>query len=103
MIKGLERFRTHFAGYEEQYVLIGGVALWLLMTDAGLDPRATKDLDIVLVVEALDPAFVKAFWAFIQAGRYQVQERSDGTKVFYRFAKPQEDGYRKLPRLRHIQ
>ena len=26
MVKGLDTFRNHFAGYEEQYVLIGGAA-----------------------------------------------------------------------------
>ena len=50
MVRGLEQFRLHFAGDTEGYVLIGGVAASLLMEEAGLTFRATKDLDIVLVV-----------------------------------------------------
>ena len=58
------------------------------MTGAGLAFRATKDLDIVLYVEALDNAFVQAFWEFVRAGGYEVQEKSTGEKQFYRFQKP---------------
>lgn len=55
------RFRAHFAGHEHQYVLIGGAACELIMDEVGLDIRATKDLDIVLIVEALDAAFAERF------------------------------------------
>jgi hypothetical protein len=43
------------------------------MTGAGLAFRATKDLDIVLYVEALDAEFVRAFWDFVRGGGYEVQ------------------------------
>jgi hypothetical protein len=43
------------------------------MEDAGDSFRATKDLDIVLVVEALDAGFVAHFWSFIDAGGYQIR------------------------------
>ena len=49
MVIGVDRFRAHFAGHEHQYVLIGGAACELIMDEVGLDFRATKDLDIVLV------------------------------------------------------
>ncbi len=58
MVKGLELFREHFREYTDRYVLIGGAACDLAMGEAGLDFRATKDLDIVLCVEALDKTFV---------------------------------------------
>lgn len=61
MVAGVDRFRAHFSGHEHQYVLIGGAACELIMEEAGLDFRATKDLDIVLIVEALDPAFSETF------------------------------------------
>lgn len=93
MVTGVDRFRAHFADHEHQYVLIGGAACELIMDDAGLDFRATKDLDIVLIVEALDPAFSAAFMAFIQAGGYEIQQRSEGERILYRFAKPATDGY----------
>jgi len=63
------------------------------MQEAGLVFRATKDLDIVLFVEALDAEFVEVFWAFVHEGGYQVQEKADGTKRFYRFQKPKSDAY----------
>lgn len=59
MVVGVDRFREHFAGFDHQYVLIGGAACELLMGDVGLDFRATKD-----------------------------RERSEGQRVLYRFQKP---------------
>ena len=53
MVKGLAKFREQFRSHAGQYVLIGGAACDLLMEEAGLEFRATKDLDIVLSVEAL--------------------------------------------------
>lgn len=88
MVVGVDRFRAHFAGQDHQYVLIGGAACELIMADVGLDFRATKDLDIVLLVETLDPAFSDRFWAFVEEGGYQIRQRSEGKRVLYRFQKP---------------
>ena len=74
MVTSVDRFRAHFAGHEDQYVLIGGAACDLVMTDAGLDFRATKDLDIVLIVEVLDATFAERFWAFVEDGAYEIQQ-----------------------------
>lgn len=93
MVAGLDLFRAHFAGHGHQFVLIGGAACELLMGDVGLEFRATKDLDLVLIVEALDPAFSERFWAFIEAGGYEVRERSEGRRILYRFQKPAVQGY----------
>ncbi len=60
MVRGLEIFQERFAACVDQYVLIGGTAASLTMEEAGLEFRATKDLDIVLHVEALTPAFGEA-------------------------------------------
>lgn len=57
MVKGLDIFRRHFDGHTDQFILIGGTAATLAMEGAGLEFRATKDLDIVLHIEALKPAF----------------------------------------------
>ncbi|HRR41289.1 MAG TPA: hypothetical protein P5244_08670 [Syntrophales bacterium] len=93
MVIGLDTFAAHFAAYQEHYVLIGGAAAWLILDEAGIDPRATKDLDIVLCLEALDREFVSVFWDFIRAGGYQIQEKSSGAKNFYRFQRPSRQGY----------
>ena len=86
MVKGLDVFRAWFADYPDQYILIGGTAASLAMEEAGLEFRATKDLDIVLHVEALRPAFGETFWKFIEAGGYEIRQASDaGKPSFYRF------------------
>ncbi len=93
MVIGLNRFRQHFAPYANQYVLIGGTACTVIMQESGLDFRATKDLDIVLYVEALNFDFASAFWNFIEEGGYQNRQCSTGKEVFYRFATPATSDY----------
>lgn len=93
MVKGLVKFTEHFAGHEDQYVLIGGTAMVLALEEVDIPTRGTKDLDIVLSLEVLDPAFVAAFWAFVREGDYEVKERSDSDRTFYRFRRPKTDGF----------
>ena len=94
MVKGLDLFREHFAAVADQYVLIGGTAATLAMDEVGLDFRATKDLDIVLHIEVLSPAFGSAFWAFVDRGGYEIRQASDtGKPVLYRFMKPADPGF----------
>lgn len=88
MVRGIESFREWFRGYEEQYVLIGGTACDMLMSDEGLDFRATKDFDLVLIVEAVHTDFGKRFWEYIRAGNYEHRNKSTGTPQFYRFTHP---------------
>ncbi len=94
MVRGLNDFKKHFTDYADKYVLIGGTACNLIMEEAGLDFRATKDLDIVLYIEALDADFVSTFWKFIKMGGYQHRQRSSGKEIFYRFSAPNN---RKFP------
>lgn len=93
MVVGIDKFREHFAGHEDQYAIIGGAACDLLFDAAGLDFRATKDIDMVLCVEVVNAAFGKAFRAFLDAGGYQARERSNGEKEFYRFHKPTDQSF----------
>ena len=94
MVRGLNIFREYFAGHADQFVLIGGTAATLAMEEAGLEFRATKDLDIVLHIEALRPSFGEAFWSFVEAGGYEIRQASDtGKPVFYRFQKPADERF----------
>lgn len=93
MVTGLELFTKYFKEYKESYILIGGAATDRWLDLAGFPYRATKDLDIILVVEALNRDFVKHFWSFIQEGEYEIREKSDGKPVLYRFIKPKTKGY----------
>lgn len=89
MIKGLDIFRERFRDFPGSLVLIGGAACDDWFTRQGLKFRATKDLDIVLLLEAVNPDFVAAMRKFIDDGGYEIRQRSDGGRpVLYRFAKP---------------
>ncbi len=79
MVKGLEIFKQYFSKFNDHYILIGGIACTLAMRKANLDFRATRDLDIVLCIEALDRKFVETFWHFIKNGGYQHRQRSTGS------------------------
>lgn len=88
-VRGLALFRDRFAAHQEKYFLIGGCALHATLSEAGKAARATKDLDIVLVVEAIDQSFVELFWQFVEEGGYEIRQEGDGgTRNFYRFKKP---------------
>lgn len=91
--KELDTFKNYFGDYKDQYVLIGGSATKLVLEDADLRARATKDLDIVLCAKALTKEFVTKFWEFISAGGYEIKKRSNGGSVYYRFEKPTIDGF----------
>lgn len=95
MVNGLEKFREHFSRFEGMYTLIGGVACGLLMNEAGLNFRSTKDFDVVLIIEALNEDFGKSFWQFIKDGEYEIRERSNGEPEFYRFKNPKDTSYPK--------
>jgi len=89
MIVGYESFREHFKGYEDCYTIIGGTACDILMRDAALDFRATKDVDMILLVEERFEAFAKLFWEYIRAGQYKCGWKSSDEPHFYRFTEPQ--------------
>ncbi len=96
MVKGLDVFRKYFADYEEQYVLIGGAACDILFESNEVNFRATRDLDMVLIIEALTPEFGEKFWNFIVAGRYRNKATNGRKTQFYRFDKPEEDSFPKM-------
>ena len=97
MVTGIERWKEYFNDYKDKYVLIGGAACNLLEEELNMNPRATKDLDLVLVVEALTPDFGLRLWDFIKAANYG--HRSKGENEFkheyYRFTNPQDKTYPK--------
>lgn len=93
MVTGIDRFREWFRGYEEQYAIIGGTACDLLMSEDGMDFRATKDIDLVLIVEAITPDFGKQFWQFVKDAGYEHRNKSTGLPQFYRFSHPTAGGY----------
>jgi hypothetical protein len=93
MVRGLEIFRQHFKDFTDNYVIIGGTACDIIIDNIGLTPRATKDIDIILIIEALSPEFVTHFWEFVKQGDYDVREKSEEDRKYYRFQKPQVEEF----------
>jgi hypothetical protein len=93
MVRGLDIFKKYFEQFPGNYVIIGGTACDIIIDEAGFVPRATKDIDIILVVEALSSEFVKQFWQFINDGKYQQREKSNDEREYYRFIKPENTDF----------
>lgn len=90
MARGLSRFAQCFAGDEAKYVLIGGVPTALLLEEGGLAARATKDLDVVLCIEALTVDSGRELWRYIDQGGYAIREQGSAPHRFYRLSSPAE-------------
>lgn len=93
MVSGFDSFREKFKGYEDCYTIIGGTACDILMNEAGLDFRATKDIDMILLIEERFTEFATAFWSYIKDGSYKCGWKSSDAPHFYRFTEPHAAGY----------
>lgn len=96
MVKGLDTFREYFGNYPDEYVLIGGAACDILFDNSNASFRVTRDLDMVLIVEALSEEFGKQFWRFVRDGGYINKAKSTGESQFYRFSSPSEEDFPKM-------
>ena len=97
MVKGIDIFQEYFNEYTDQYVLIGGAACSVSFEEQDINfGRTTKDLDIVLIVEAQTKEFGERFWKFIKDGKYRIRAKSNGEPQFYRFDKPEDDNFPKM-------
>ena len=103
MVRGLDVFREFFFGLEENYIIIGGTACNIYEEEMQQEPRATKDIDMILIIEALSDAFVKRFWEFIIAGGYLQRQRGESlieadsgrNHEYFRFIKPANKAFPK--------
>lgn len=95
MVTGLDKFREHFRNFSGNYIVIGGTACDIIIGEAGLLPRVTKDIDCVIIAEALSTEFVSEFWKFIKDGQYRIKEKEAKHKNFYRFKDPVKPGFPK--------
>ena len=92
MVHGIEKFKLEFSKFADQYVLIGGSACSLILEKLNNEFRTTKDLDIVLVIEALNEDFVETFFSFIGKGGYEHIDKNRENQ-YYRFSKPRDDAF----------
>ena len=93
MVIGLDIFKDYFKEYESCYLIIGGSACDIIIENGGFTPRATDDIDIILIIEALTPEFVKQFWNFIAVGKYGLRQKSTLKRNCYRFRNPETKGF----------
>lgn len=84
---GFDHFCSYLKGLENQYVIIGGGAASILLDDDGLEFRATKDVD--LVVLSRSDELNKRILAYIELGKYKTKEITDKKPRYYRFQAPE--------------
>lgn len=92
-VYGLDRFATYMQGLEDCYTVIGGTACDILMRDADLDFRATKDIDLVLLVENRLSEVAAAVWKLVKDGGYRCGWKNSDKVHFYRFTDPKAEGF----------
>lgn len=83
----LMSFKEAFKEYTDCYTVIGGAACFILMDAAGLEFRATKDVDMILVFEDKSAEFGKVFWDYIITGGYTCGWK-ESEAHYYRFTNP---------------
>jgi len=88
MVVGMELFRDKLKGFEDCYTVIGGAACDILMSEADIDFRLTKDIDMILILEDKRTEFAKTFWEFIRQGGYKCGWKNSDEMHFYRFTEP---------------
>lgn len=91
MVKGIESFKEKFKDYTDCYTVIGGTACDILMTKADQDFRATKDVDVILILEDRYQDFASLFWEYIKEGGYKCGWKSSPDMHFYRFTNPKPE------------
>ncbi len=84
-MEGLDKFREAFEAYSDNYVIIGGTACDFTMSGTIVRPRATHDIDMIVVVEKMTPAFGERFWQFVREAGYRPEKRKtdDGESAKY--------------------
>lgn len=97
---GLDKFREAFRDYAENYVIIGGTACDIVMAGTTVRPRATHDIDMIVIVENMTQEFGQKFWEFIkEAGyrpeRHKTAENEPAKYELYRFVNG-NPGYPKM-------
>lgn len=92
---GLDHFAEFFRGFGDCYTVIGGTACDILMSAYSTRTfRATKDLDMIVLMEDRFEEFAVRFWQYIREGGYTCGWKKDTDPHFYRFTEPKE-GYPK--------
>ena len=73
-MEGLDKFREAFKDFSDNYVIIGGTACDITMSGTEVRPRATHDIDMIIVVERMTPQYGERFWQFIREAGYRPEK-----------------------------
>ena len=93
---GIDKVKEFLGEFKTNYVIIGGTALNLNLSDSDLVERATKDIDMIMLCESMTPEYLSKFWDMIRAGGYKPSTISseNGAKLtFYRFIDPTDPSF----------
>lgn len=98
IVNGIERIREYLGDFNDSYIIIGGTATNINLEDSALAGRTTHDIDMIMVCEAITPAYLSRFWEMIRAGGYEpamVKPPSGFKRTFYRFINPKDETFPK--------
>ena len=96
IVNGMDKFVEYFKDYTDNYIIVGGTALNLLLSQVSLKTRSTKDIDMILISENLNNEFGRIFWNFIKDGQYKAYKSKDDKIHYYRFINNSNDIYPKM-------
>lgn len=74
-MEGLNKFREAFEQFSDNYIVIGGTACDITMRGTVVRPRATHDIDMIIIVENITTQFVEQLWRFVHDGGYRPERR----------------------------
>ncbi len=92
-MKGIQVIRKYLGDFPQCYTIIGGTACDILLDNAGLSFRATKDVDMIVIGKVTSPAFTEKLGEMIRHGGYR-RGWAKGDQVFYfRFDQPTDSSF----------
>ncbi|MCQ2207315.1 MAG: hypothetical protein MJZ02_03740 [Paludibacteraceae bacterium] len=65
-MENTEKIREYLGEFKSSYVIIGGTATNLNLELHGERGRSTKDIDMIVVCEAVNREYLQSFWKFIK-------------------------------------
>ncbi|MGL4410582.1 MAG: hypothetical protein ACRCTF_00360 [Bacteroidales bacterium] len=97
MMKGIDKIKEYLGEFKSNYVIIGGTAANLNLELQSQRGRVTKDIDMIVICEAINADYVESFWQFIKSGGYQLwqvkNDEGESRSCFYRFINPTDENY----------
>lgn len=91
-VHGLSHFSNYFSSEKDSYVIIGGIATMFSLEPLGISPRATKDIDLVILSNP-NIYFADKIKLYVRDGGYEINIGSSGLAHNYRFRKPRNPDF----------